>query len=841
MFKIQWDKETGGVVLGVLATKDTLNISPRPVFFEELNLLGLKELGWEYPECSEPLMWACNKEYYYRGEKFFEARGANIYDKATIEFVTGKEKQNLQPIDVKTMLDRTREQMFLCESEAIEFIRDTYDTYSRASQLTDKYAANQMDFEMLAVRQEKKTKTKMTIIKEDCDSFDIMPESEAEKQGKKVLQTTKVDYFLASFSGGKDSQVVLDLCTRALPPDAFQVIYSDTGYELPGSLSLYQQVQDYYHEKFPTLKFSLAKNHESVLNYWDKIGTPSDKHRWCCAVMKTAPLYRMLKVPNTNKQAKVLAFEGVRAEESTRRSGYERIGKGVKHNFVTNARPILKWNTTEVFLYIFRYGLHINEAYRLGKPRVGCILCPFSSPWDDMIINQCYKKELDPFLSKIVEIAKNRRIPNLDEYVKERKWKLRASGNMIDQNSTIDFVKSIPDFVAHIKGAKVGLEKWFLTVCDFTYSRSGKKAVGELKYKGKVFEYDIVYKSSDADYVFTLHNASDIMLVKELKRVLYKATFCISCEACEVECPTGALSVYPEVKINENKCIHCHKCLDFHDHGCIVADSLVTSMENKTSVGNISKYGTFGIHEEWLEEFVLNPGVDFWLPNNNSLGNKMIPSFKAWLKDAEIIDNKNILTEFGQFCVDNLTNDSELIWSIIWINLSHNSQLVKWFVNNVRCNQTFDTALLKELGYDYFSSSFTRTTIEYAFSALMQVFKYSPIGETLRQGVSFDKKMLVRNEFEDLSEIAVAYSLYKYAQELETTTLRVKDFYEEDANGGIAKEFCLSKERFEKLLRTINSTKGRILNAELNMGLNHITLYEGVTPMDVINKMFSNG
>ena len=101
--------------------------------------------------------------------------------------------------------------------------------------------------------------------------------------------------------------------------------------------------------------------------------------------------------------------------------------------------------------------------------------------------------------------------------------------------------------------------------------------------------------------------------------------------------------------------------------------------------------------------------------------------------------------------------------------------------------------------------------------------------------------MLVRNEFEDLSEIAVAYSLYKYAQELETTTLRVKDFYEEDANGGIAKEFCLSKERFEKLLRTINSTKGRILNAELNMGLNHITLYEGVTPMDVINKMFSNG
>ena len=73
----------------------------------------------------------------------------------------------------------------------------------------------------------------------------------------------------------------------------------------------------------------MARNHESVLNYWDKIGTPSDKHRWCCAIMKTAPLYRTLKIDGTNKQAKSLAFEGVRSEESVMRSNYERIGRGV--------------------------------------------------------------------------------------------------------------------------------------------------------------------------------------------------------------------------------------------------------------------------------------------------------------------------------------------------------------------------------------------------------------------------------------------------------------------------------------------------------------------------------
>ena len=555
MFKVSWDRETGGVKLSSLVEKDIISIPPRPVFYEELHLLGLNTMGWKYPECEEPLLWACNKEYYYRGDLVFEAKGANIYDKPTIVFQPGKEMLKLVPVNMKKMLERTKEQMFLCESEAIEFIRDTFDTYSGANRLTEMHASNQIDFEALVEKHEKSTKQKMAIVKEDCDSFDIMPLSEAEKQGKKVLKTTKIDIFLASFSGGKDSQVVLDLCTRALPPDAFQVIYSDTGYELPSSLKLYEEIQEHYHKAFPTLKFSLAKNHESVLNYWDKIGTPSDKHRWCCAVMKTAPLYRTLKVKGTNKQAKVLAFEGVRSEESVKRSAYERIGKGVKHSFVTNARPILKWNTTEIFLYLFRHGLTINEAYRVGKPRVGCVFCPFSSPWDDMVVNNCYKNDLKPFLSRVVDLAKERKIPNLDEYIKERKWRLRASGNFVSQKSSVDFVKSNPHLVAEITNAKVDIQKWLITISDYTYSRTGNKAVGEFNFKKKIYQYEIIYKN-DYNYTFTLFNASDIMLVKAIKRVLYKTAYCINCEVCEVECPTGALSVYPEINIDKSKCIH---------------------------------------------------------------------------------------------------------------------------------------------------------------------------------------------------------------------------------------------------------------------------------------------
>ena len=55
MYKITWEKETGGVLLHSRIVDGTLGISPRPVFWEELDLLKLNELGWKYPHTEEPL------------------------------------------------------------------------------------------------------------------------------------------------------------------------------------------------------------------------------------------------------------------------------------------------------------------------------------------------------------------------------------------------------------------------------------------------------------------------------------------------------------------------------------------------------------------------------------------------------------------------------------------------------------------------------------------------------------------------------------------------------------------------------------------------------------------
>lgn len=63
MYKITWDKETGGVLLHSRIVDGTLGISPRPVFYEELDLLHLNDMGWAYPHSEFPLLWAVNKQY----------------------------------------------------------------------------------------------------------------------------------------------------------------------------------------------------------------------------------------------------------------------------------------------------------------------------------------------------------------------------------------------------------------------------------------------------------------------------------------------------------------------------------------------------------------------------------------------------------------------------------------------------------------------------------------------------------------------------------------------------------------------------------------------------------
>lgn len=374
-------------------------------------------------------------------------------------------------------------------------------------------------------------------------------------------------------------------------------------------------------------------------------------------------------------------------------------------------------------------------------------------------------------------------------------------------------------------------------MADFTItSIKDNKTCGELRFDKSVYTFDIVDKK-DKGIIFSLYNANNPELQSLLRRVLNKATYCISCEACEVECPTGALSVLPGVKINKYKCVHCHKCLTFHERGCVVATSVATTVETKMKAkSGIDRYNTFGLKEEWLDIFFADPDY-FFIGNNSGLGTKQIPAMANWLKEAEIINDKKELTELGKLLQNTYTDNSDLVWEIIWINLVKNSFVCHWFAARIKPGTKYNKKSLVDLFMDEFQATYGKRTVENAISALLATFAASPIGERFGLYEDVEKGSATRSYCQELSNEAVAYSVYKYSEHHNSKTLTVSDFYREDSQEGINVEFAFPKEYTKKSLRSLNSTDNRVLIAELNMGLESITLRDDLTSLSTLQQL----
>ena len=842
MFKVVWDKEYNGVRLTQSPQGEALNVSPRPVFFEELDFLKMKDHGWKYPRCKEPLLWACERRYFYRGELVLEVHGGNIFDAPSVE--PKVKKLNLEPVDMEQLRERNEDAMFIIEHEAMNFIDETYQRYRRMAQVSDKNP--DIDFQELAERQTKQSKEEHVVVKEDCDSFDIMPLSEAERQGKKPVLSGRVEMFIASFSGGKDSAVVLDLVSRVIPPEDFLVIYSDTGYELPTSLELYEEVQKYYHTTQPDLRFYTARNHQPVLYYWDQMGSPSRIHRWCCAVMKTAPLYRLLKKLNgKEKQPYTLAFEGVRGEESEARSSYDRIGRGVKHNNVINARPIFDWNTIEVWLYIFFNGLPINVAYRRGLNRVGCVLCPLATELGDCLDNMFFPETSKPFIDKLRDISHKCGIKNVDNYIKERKWKVRAGGNNISSDSSVQYNNTSANIEALIINPKEIFSEWIKTLGAIKQIDDSSLSV---KYGERI--YSIIANYADSNKTtLTIPNASDdVKFVGHIKRILNKTAYCVHCEVCEVECPTGALTIVPRVNIDEKKCIHCHKCLDFIDMGCEVANSLkkTTTIIKDSEMANtktpVNSYNTFGLRQIWLSSYfgsytTFFDGVaDGVVPTA-----KQLPMFKRWLKDAEIIsDSKAKTSSIGELLAKEYSNNEIPVWEIIWINLCNNMELTDWFVNSLDVSRRYSKTDIDLLFADTFPT-LTKDTRTNAMKAFLNTLKESPFGGNIPVGVVELKGNNVigisRHSHNNLSLAATAYSMYRYAERTGRWSLTVSEFYNDGQREGIYRQFGIDREVLERKLRSLQEESNHVLSVELAMGLDNIVLRQDLNSLDILKML----
>ena len=850
MFKVIWDPAYNGVRLTMSSKGDALNVSPRPVFWEELDLLGLNKRGWIYPHVEEPLLWACDRRYFYKGNLVLEVKGGNVFDAPEVIQQEGYEILTLQPVDMERLCSRNEDTMFIIEHEAMDFINQTYRRYKNIREVSQKNP--DLDFQQLASSLEKKTKEEHVVIKEDCDSFDVMPLSKAEEQGKAPILSSNTDIFVTSFSGGKDSQVVLDLVTRVVPAEDVVVIYSDTGYELPSSLSLYDEVKDFYKQKYPNLRFYTAKNHQPVLHYWDEIGTPSRIHRWCCSIMKSAPLSKLLKdIVGNGKQPNAILFDGVRAEESPSRSSRSRIGKNVKHNKIINVSPILEWNATEIYLYLLLKGLPVNEAYRKGLSRVGCVICPYSSSWSEDLCGQLYPETLAPFVNKIREGLERSKTAGIENYIRTGRWKMRAGGRYLHTNANVNFMSVAPDFKAIITAPKENLLMWMRVLGDMNIHQDGNITDIDLKHQKQIYKCRLEEKSNSQVLEVCGIDPKDIVFVSHLKKVCYKATYCVHCEVCEVECPTGALSVVPRATINKEKCVHCLKCIDFDGKGCHAASSISTSdtsiMTNQIknvaqgSKSGINRYNDgMGMRENWVEKY-FDTYESFFDNNEHGLNPKyQIPPFINWLREAYILnaEDKNI-SEVGQYMAKAYRTKALTVWELIYIGLCDNSEICSWFHSAIDFNRSYTREEMDIILQDSYPELKDRT-LRNPFNSLLNTFKESPLGTSIPVGVlgkEQNKVTLIRQPHNNISLEGLAYSLYRYAERKKRYSLNVSEFYDENQTEGIYRQFGISKETLESLLLSLQEESNHVLRVELNMGLDNIILREDLTSLDILKLM----
>ena len=78
MFKVKWAPKCNGVILSEYIEEDEMLHNPRPVYVEELIMLGLDK-QFQLPKENVPVCWEIDRKYYYCGELIAETRGGNIY------------------------------------------------------------------------------------------------------------------------------------------------------------------------------------------------------------------------------------------------------------------------------------------------------------------------------------------------------------------------------------------------------------------------------------------------------------------------------------------------------------------------------------------------------------------------------------------------------------------------------------------------------------------------------------------------------------------------------------------------------------------------------------------
>lgn len=785
MYEYHWDEKTGGLLLTTNQAK--FSKEPRPVYYRELDILGF-DAFWNYPkDDSAPLMWAEANNYIYKGRLVAKTKGGSLYTKPEIIILDEPEPNGgmLEFVDIQAMCDKNRSILETLVQETIKKIYNTYMDYRR-----------------------------------------------------------RVDIYYVAFSGGKDSVVTLDLVQRALPHDSFLVLFGDTQMEFSDTYDLVGKQKKICAKE--NIRFITAKS-EQVPDYtWREFGTPSQTMRWCCSVHKTAPQILALRELTGNPSFRGMAFTGIRGDESVSRSQYDDITYGRKHKGQYSFHAILEWSSAEVFLYIYDNKLLLNETYKKGNSRAGCLVCPMATSKNFFFKEQSYQGNPNlPFTTSkyneiILETTSKFFSTEKDkiDFMETCGWKARRSGrelNISDDYCIENVEKGI--LTITLVRERTDWKEWIKTIGNIV---SISNRFIQLIYENKsyVIRYRMIGKLQIFSVDLSENTQTNIFFGSALKTVFRKSAYCIGCHVCEANCPNGYISMKNgKVKIDD-KCVKCKKCHDVF-HGCLVANSLkLPKGENK--MGSIDRYGNIGIEYEWVVDY-FSKKDKFW--NDNELGTNKIKNMRSFLSDAGItVSKKNTILPFGEKIAE-IGIETETAWGIIMCNLAYTAEF-NWWVMNTNCGMAYTPVQLLSMLSDNVTSENSKKHI---VSAYKNIFASNDIlGKALGLGVCTLKEKsknrvlidITRTKWENPIPEVILYSLFKFAEacdgyyQFSLSTL-LDDTLERD---GISptRIFGLDRETMVGLLNNLSTHYPEFIRASFTLDLETITLSEDKTAEDVL-------
>lgn len=100
---------------------------------------------------------------------------------------------------------------------------------------------------------------------------------------------------------------------------------------------------------------------------------PSNFRRFCSQYLKREAIDNNIVIPLLDGKTRIYSWQGVRADESRRRSKLTQIERLAKDFIIV--RPILGWSAENVLKFANRHKIKHNPLYSMGFSRVGCMPC----------------------------------------------------------------------------------------------------------------------------------------------------------------------------------------------------------------------------------------------------------------------------------------------------------------------------------------------------------------------------------------------------------------------------------------------------------------------------------